>query len=213
LVAIRQGEAQEAARRLGIAATKVLQYPDGQLLPSIEARNEVVRQIRAWEADVVITHRVWDYHPDHRYTGQLVQDSAYLVMVPFVCPETPALRRNPAFFHLEDAFKSPVPFKADIAVNIDDVWTRKLDALDAHGSQVYEWLPYLDGDQVPADGAARRAWLDATWSRKPSECSRAALGRRYGTEAAARMRHAEAFEISEYGRKLSGQELDEIFPR
>ena len=167
LVAIRQGEAQEAARRLGIAATEVLQNPDGQLVPSIEARNEVVRQIRSWEADVVITHRVWDYHPDHRYTGQLVQDSAYLVMVPFVCPETPALRRNPAFFHLEDSFQSPVPFRADIAVNIDDVWPRKLDALDAHRSQVYEWLPYLDGDQVPADAAARRAWLDAAWSREP----------------------------------------------
>ena len=213
LVAIRQGEAQEAARRLGIAATKVLQNPDGQLLPSIEARNEVVRQIRVWEADVVITHRVWDYHPDHRYTGQLVQDSAYLVMVPFVCPETPALRRNPAFFYLEDPFQLPVPFKADITVNIDDVWPRKLDALDAHRSQVYEWLPYLDDAEVPAGAAARRAWLDATWSREPSVCSRAALGRRYGAEAAARVRHAEALEMSEYGRKLSLQELDEMFPR
>jgi LmbE family N-acetylglucosaminyl deacetylase len=213
LGAIRQGEADDAARRLGIAATEVLQNPDGQLVPSIEARNEVVRQIRAWEADVVITHRVWDYHPDHRYTGQLVQDSAYLVMVPFVCPETPALRRNPAFLHLEDPFQSPVPFKADIAVNIDDVWPLKLDALDAHRSQVYEWLPYLDGDQVPTDAAARRAWLDATWSREPSVGSRAALGRRYGTEDAARVRHAEAFEISEYGRKLSAHELDDLFPR
>jgi LmbE family N-acetylglucosaminyl deacetylase len=213
LVAIRQGEAQEAARRLGIAATKVLRNPDGQLVPSIGARNELVRQIRAWEADVVITHRPWDYHPDHRYTGQLVQDSAYLVMVPFVCPDAKALRRNPAFFHLEDPFQSPIPFKADIAVNIDDAWTQKLDALDAHRSQVYEWLPYLDGDPVPVDATARRAWLDATWSREPSACSRAALGRRYGTEAAARVRHAEAFEMSEYGRKLSVQELDEMFPR
>lgn len=217
LVAIRQGEAQEAARRLGISATKILPNPDGQLVPSIGARNELVRQIRAWEADVVITHRVWDYHPDHRYSGQLVQDSAYLVMVPFVCPETPALRRNPAFLHLEDAFQLPVPFRADIAVDIDDVWSRKLDSLDAHQSQVYEWLPWVsekhDHGEVPSGAAARRAWLDATWSIEPSACSRAALGRRYGTEAAARVRHAEAFEMSEYGRKLSAQELDEMFPR
>ena len=217
LVAIRQREAQEAARRLGIAATEVLQNPDGQLVPSIAARNELVRQIRAWEADVVITHRAWDYHPDHRCTGQLVQDSAYLVMVPFVCAETPALRRNPAFLHLEDAFQSPVPFRADIAVNIDEVWPRKLDALDAHQSQVYEWLPWVSADmsggQVPSDAVARWTWLDATWTREPSACSRAALARRYGTEDAALVRHAEAFEISEYGRKLSSQELDEMFPR
>jgi LmbE family N-acetylglucosaminyl deacetylase len=213
LVAIRQNEAKEAARRLGIAATEVLQNMDGQLVPSIAVRNQLVRQIRAWEADVVITHRVWDYHPDHRYTGQLVQDAAYLVMVPFVCPDMKALRRNPAFFSLEDSFQSPVPFRADIAVNIDDVWPRKLDALDAHQSQVYEWLPYLDGAPVPAGAAARRAWLDATWSREPSVCTRAALQRRYGTEDAARVRHAEAFEVSEYGRKPSAHELDELFPR
>jgi LmbE family N-acetylglucosaminyl deacetylase len=213
LVAIREREADEAARRLGIAATEVLQNPDGQLVPSLQTRNELVRQIRAWEADVVITHRPWDYHPDHRYTGQLVLDSAYLVMVPFVCPDAKALRRNPAFLYLEDHFQSPVPFKADIAVNIEDVWTQKLDALDAHRSQVYEWLPYLDGDQVPADAAARRAWLDTTWGREPSACSRAALGRRYGTQAASRVRHVEAFQMSEYGLKLSVQELDEMFPR
>ncbi len=213
LATIRQNEAKEAARRLGIAAAEVLQNPDGQLVPSIGARNELVRQIRAWEADVVITHRPWDYHPDHRYTGQLVQDSAYLVMVPFVCPDAKALRRNPAFLHLEDPFQSPVPFRADIAVNIDDVWPRKLDALDAHQSQLYEWLPYLDDVPVPSGESARRAWLDATWSREPSAGSRAALGRRYGTEDAAGVRHVEAFEMSEYGRKLSAQELDEVFPR
>jgi LmbE family N-acetylglucosaminyl deacetylase len=217
LVARRQKEAEEAARRLGIATIEVLQNRDGQLLPSIAARDEIVRQIRAWEADVVITHRPWDYHPDHRYTGQLVQDSAYMVMVPYVCPEIRALRRNPAFFHLEDSFRSPIPFRADIAVNIDDAWERKLDALDAHQSQVYEWLPWVSGmtgsEQVPQDAAARREWLDATWSREPSMCSRAALARRYGTEDAARVRHAEAFEISEYGRQPSAQELDEMFPR
>jgi LmbE family N-acetylglucosaminyl deacetylase len=213
LIATRQNEAKEAARRLGITATEVLQNPDGQLVPSIAARNELVRQIRAWEADVVITHRAWDYHPDHRYTGQLVQDAAYLVMVPYVCPDTKALRRNPVFLHLEDSFQSPVPFRADIAVNIDDVWPLKLDALDAHQSQVYEWLPWLENEEVPADAAARPAWLDATWSRKPSQCTRAALARRYGTENAVRVRHAEAFEISEYGRRPSAHELDEMFPR
>jgi len=218
LVAIRQGEAAEAARRLGISATEILQNPDGQLVPSIAARNEIVSQIRSWQADVVITHRPWDYHPDHRYTGQLVQDSAYLVMVPYICTETRALRRNPVFLHLEDSFQSPVPFKADIAVDIDDVWQRKLDALDAHRSQVFEWLPYLDGVEVPEDSQARRRWLDVTWSREPTVCTRAALARRYGTplyepEAAARVRHAEAFELSEYGRQLSPRELDEMFPR
>jgi LmbE family N-acetylglucosaminyl deacetylase len=114
---------------------------------------------------------------------------------------------------LEDSFQLPVPFQADIAVNIDDVWESKLDALDAHRSQVYEWLPWLDDVKVPHDPKGQREWLDATWSREPGVCTRAALARRYGTDDAARIRHAEAFQISEYGRKPSGRELDEMFPR
>jgi LmbE family N-acetylglucosaminyl deacetylase len=213
LVARRKKESDEAARRLGIAATEILNNRDGQLAPSIEARNQLVRQIRTWAADMVITHRPWDYHPDHRYTGQLVQDSAYLVTVPYIDSGTPALRSNPVFLYLEDSFQSPVPFKADIAVNIDDVWQRKLDALDAHQSQVYEWLPWLQGEDVPADAAPRRKWLDATWSREPSQCTRVALARRYGTRDAALVRNAEAFAICEYGRRPSAEELDEMFPR
>ncbi len=213
LARIRRAEAQDAACRLSISEAEVLGNRDGQLLPSIAARNEILRQIRTWEADLVITHRTWDYHQDHRYTGQLVQDSAYLVMVPYICPETPALRRNPVFMHLEDSFQLPVPFKADLAVNIDDSWERKLDALDAHQSQVYEWLPWLNGEQPPRDAEARRVWLATSWNRDPSMCTQAALARRYGAGSAARMRHAEAFQLSEYGRQISAEELDELFPR
>ena len=213
LVERRKKEARESARRLGIASEEVLDNPDGQLVPSVAARNEVIRQIRVWEADTVITHRPWDYHPDHRYTAQLVQDSAYLVTVPYVCPEIPALRRNPSFFYLEDSFRSPLPFAPDIAVNIDKVWEQKLDALDAHRSQVYEWLPWLGGETVPDDSASRRRWLEANWSREPSACTRAALSRRYGPRDAEVIRHAEAFQICEYGRQPSAEELDEMFPR
>jgi len=208
LAAIRKAEAGEAARRLGIAETEILRYHDGELLPALDAREDIVRRIRSWNADVVLTHRPWDYHPDHRYTGQLVQDSAYLVMVPRLCPDTPALRHNPLFLYLEDAFQLPAPFIADVAVAIDDVWEQKIGALDAHASQFYEWLPWIEGREVPSDG--RLQWLSKTWGRPTSECTRAALKRRYGP---VEIQHAEAFQICEYGRRASRQELDQIFPR
>jgi LmbE family N-acetylglucosaminyl deacetylase len=217
-VAVRKIEAREAARRLGIDATEVLNNPDGGLTPTLHARHGVLRQIRLWEADVVLTHRPWDYHPDHRYTSQLVQDSAYLVMVPHVCPDAPALSRNPVFCYLQDQFQLPARFIPEIAVDIDDAWTRKLDALNAHASQVYEWLPWVGReagwqDAVPADPAARRQWLDRQWTRPIDSCLRASLGRRYGIEQAAQVRHAEAFQVSEYGRSAAREELEEIFPR
>jgi LmbE family N-acetylglucosaminyl deacetylase len=208
LAAIRKREAGDAARHLGIAEAEILDYNDGELLPTLDAREEIVRRIRHWNADVVLTHRPWDYHPDHRYTGQLVQDSAYLVMVPRVCADTPALRSNPLFLYLEDGFHLPAPFLADVAVAIDDVWEQKIRALDAHASQVYEWLPWIDGQEVPRDH--RLEWLSRRWGRPTSECARVALMRRYGS---ADIQHVEAFQVCEYGRRASGQELDEIFPR
>jgi|SRR5579871_273561 len=215
LARIRQGEAAEAARRLGIAESEVLGNHDGELLPTLEARNQVLRQIRLWQADLVLTPRPWDYHPDHRYTSQLVQDAAYLVVVPHVCPDVPALPHNPVFLYLEDSFQLPVPFAPEIAVEIDAAWECKMAALDAHQSQVYEWLPWVDGraEQVPRDGSARLAWLNAEFTREPTICTRALLARRYGPAAARQVCHAEAFQVCEYGRRPSTDELDELFPR
>ena len=215
LAQVRAREASEAARRLGIDATQVLDHHDGQLVPDLKSRWEIVRQIRNWRADLVLTHRPYDYHPDHRYTAQLVQDSAYLVVVPNVCPDTAPLRRNPVFLYLEDHFRRPVPFAADIAVDIGDVWERKMDALDAHASQFYEWLPWVDGlsQQVPQEPSARRQWLSANWSHPPCGPARVALASRYGAGRAREIQHAEAFELCEYGRRPSAAELEEMFPR
>ena len=210
LATIRCREAVEAARRLGIATVEVLPNRDGELTADLESRYQIVRQIRSWQADLVLTHRPWDYHPDHRYTSQIVQDSAYLVIVPNICPETPALSTNPVFLYMEDPYRLPAPFVPDIAVEIER--STKLDALDAHASQFYEWLPWVAGtlDSVPQDSSARLAWLARTWTPSSSPCTTAAVARRYGSRT---IQHAEAFQVCEYGRQPSPEELDEIFPR
>jgi LmbE family N-acetylglucosaminyl deacetylase len=174
-----------------------------------------VRQIRRWEADVVLTHRPWDYHPDHRYTSQVVQDSAYLVMVPHICPETPALATNPLFLYLQDEFRLPARFSPEIVVDIDDVWDQKIDSLSAHSSQFYEWLPWIDRrlNEVPPAPDERRAWLGLQCSRKLDPCVRASLDRRYGADRGRLIQHAEAFQVCEYGRRPEREEMEEIFPR
>src|SRR5437868_3551214 len=178
----RLGEAKESARRLGIEY-EVLNNHDGELLPTLEVRKEIIRQIRRWNADIVLAPRPNDYHPDHRYTGVLVQDAAYMVVVPDVTPEVPPLRKNPVFLYYEDNFQRPNPFRPDIAVSLDDVIDKKIDALDSFVSQFYEWLPWVDGklSDVPKDAAERKAWLKrARADRQINPAVRASLLKWYG---------------------------------
>lgn len=210
----RRLEAAESARRLGIVEYEVLDNHDGELIPSLDVRLQVIRRIRAWKADVVILPRPNDYHPDHRNTGLVVQDAAYMVIVPNVASDAPPLDRNPVFFYCQDNFQKPYPFSPSVAVDIDPVAAQKIDALDAHESQFYEWLPWTNRtlDQVPSDKNARKQWLTQVRKRPIKPEIRAVLVQRYGNEKAARVQQAEAFELCEYGRQPNADELRTLFP-
>lgn len=210
----RRAEAQEAGRRIGIEY-EVLDNHDGKLLPTLDVREQVIREIRQWKADIVIAPRPNDYHPDHRYTGVLLQDASYMVIVPDLLTDTPPLKGNPVFLYYSDRFTRPQPFRADIVVSIDDVFEKKINMLDAHVSQFYEWLPWTEGqlDQVPKDPAERKKWL-ATGplaSRRLQPEWRDGLEKRYGQQAAG-VQHTEAFEITEYGRQPNEEKIRKLFP-
>lgn len=212
----RMDEARKAAAILGVE-TEVLDIHDGELLPTLENRRTIVRKIRQWRADVVVANRPNDYHPDHRYTGVLVQDAAFMVTVPGFCPDVPALRKNPVFLYTEDEFRRPNPFTPDIVVPIDPVVEKKLDAFDAIESQFYEWEPWMgdDVDQVPRDKAERRRWL-ATVNlpifAKVADRFRGRLVETLGERRGRAVKYAEAFEICEYGSQPGPEDIRRIFP-
>lgn len=207
-------ETQESARRLGIAEYEVLDNHDGELMPTLEVRRQIIRAIRKWNADIVISPRPNDYHPDHRYTGVLVQDAAYMVVVPNIVSDTPALRRNPIFLYYQDTFQKPAPFRPDVAVPVDDVWDTKINGLDAHVSQFYEWLPYVDNrlEQIPSDPAARKKLLYTMRIQPVTDAVRKTLVEEIGEAAAAKVQFVESFELCEYGRRPSIEELRAMFP-
>jgi LmbE family N-acetylglucosaminyl deacetylase len=195
----------------------VLDNDDGKLMPTLENREEVIRQIRSFDADIVISPRPDDYHPDHRNTGLLVRDAAYMVTVPNIVPLTPHLLKNPVFIYTYDQFTEPTPFKPDIVVAIDDTIEKKLDMYACHVSQVYEWLPYNMGmlDQVPKNPGERRAWLGKLWgsrSAEPADEYRDLLIQLYGQQRGSKVKYAEGFEVSEYGRQPNLEELKRLFP-
>ncbi len=215
----RVAESAEVAKRLGVTS-QVLDIHDGELEPTLENRRIITRLIREWNADIVISHRPWDYHPDHRYVGVLVQDAAYMVTVPFFCPDTKPLQKNPLFLYSSDGFKKPYSFVADIAVSIDSVFEQKVDALMALESQTFEGGANGTEESTAAAPPAskpelRRTWLQERWTkRSKSEADRfrEALVRWYGEEKGKAVLYTEAFEICEYGQQPDPKEIRRLFP-
>lgn len=209
----RTEEAKEAGRRLGITY-EVLDHHDGELLATLPIRLEIIRKIREWNADVVISHRSNDYHPDHRYTAILVQDAAYMVGVPNIAPDTPPLSKNPVFLYFQDNFQKPYPFTPDIAIDITSVFDKKIFAMDAHQSQFYEWLPWIGKyeSEVPQSADDRIEWLKSKRTGQVTEKAKISLEEWYGPQKAGQVKYVEMFEICEYGSQPTEAEIRRLFP-
>ncbi len=213
----RKKEVLAVAQKLGVT-NEVLDIHDGEIMPTLENRRMITRLIRQWNADVVITNRPNDYHPDHRYTSILVQDSAYMVGVPFFTPDVPPLKRNPVFLYTSDRFQRPNPFRADVAVGIDEVMEPTLDALLLMESQIHEGGADGNAGLFPADETGRqkrreevRRNLAGRYAAQANNY-RETLVKFYGPEKAKAIRYAQAFEVCEYGRQPSQDDLKQLFP-
>ncbi len=231
----RYKESQAVAALIGARYDVFSDIDDCSLVADLETRHRLIRYIREYSPDIIITHRPNDYHADHRAVAQLVQDASYMLTVPHDCPDTPAMRRMPVIMYANDRFTNP-PFRPDLVIDIGSVIDTKYRMADINASQVYEWLPYTEcseNDVPPAtDPEARFNWLigasiteDTTdaeiaeigsgYGKRfalPAAKYREALIKRYGEERGARIRFAEAFEFSEYGAQLTDESKKELFP-
>jgi len=215
LAAIRRREAKASAEVIG-AISEVWEYPDAHLQLSQELRHRIIREIRTFKPDLLLTHRPCDYHPDHRATGQAVQDASFLVRVPLVVPEAPALRRDPVIAYMTDLFTKPTPLAADVLLDVTDRFRTMVSMLACHRCQVFEFLPWLDGilETVPSDEAGRQAWLSGWYGntvRPRADRYRKELLAAYGQERGSRIEYAEVLEISEYGSPLDAAARSRLF--
>ena len=212
----RKSEVAECARILGIES-HVMDVHDGELVPSLENRKAVARLIRDWQADIVMGHRPYDYHPDHRYTGVLLNDAAVVVVAPFFVPDSPPTARNPVFMYYSDNFQDPKPFDPTIVVGIDEVADKKWKCISAMPSQFGDkdsWqgrtLP-----NVPSSDGERQAYLLELVKKRNLAVAdefRQRLVALYGKEKGQAIKYAEAFQLGQYGRQATVEELKQLFP-
>ena len=212
----RRDEVLACARILGIT-TEVLDIHDGELMPTLENRKTFARLIRDWQADVVFSHRRYDYHADHRYVGVLAEDAAVLVGAGFYTPYSPRVERPPIFLHYYDRFTKPYPFQPDLVVGIDDAVEKKLACVRAmpsqfadHGSWSFQHRP-----DAPETQEERLELIIERMKRRFADMAdryRDRLIQLYGEEKGRGIKYAEAFEICQYGRQPTIEELKELFP-
>ena len=227
----RAKESAAVAELLGIQYDVWSDISDCTLVADLEMRRRMIRYIREFNPDLVITHRTNDYHADHRNTALLVQDASYILIVPHECPDVPAMRQMPVIMYYEDRFSYP-PFVPDVVVDVSEQFDTKMQIVNLNVSQVYEWLPYTNGETVPEDEAERFEWLKgmnitedtideeimagtrgyAVRFGKTAARFRKELIEKYGEEKGKKVRYAEAFQVSEYGRPLTEELKKELFP-
>jgi len=212
----RSAEAERAALHIG-CEYRCLGWHDGEVYVTPAATEAVVRTIRGFGPigrgpDLILTNRPCDYHRDHRYTAQLVLDALYMLTVPLAVPSAPHLRALPVVAYWQDGFTEAGPFRADIAVCIDAAIEQKVKAVCEHESQFFEWIPYNAGSHeafadFPEDREGKVARLDALYRARGRQ-----IADRWRELLPAGAVHAEAFQISDYGRRPSEEELHMLFP-
>ncbi len=216
LIGLRRTEAAAAGAVIG-ATYETWDFSDGSLEPTLSVRHRIIREIRQFQPDLVLTHRTCDYHPDHRAVGQCVQDASYLVTVPHVVPEVPPLRKDPVVAYLPDLFTRPSPIRADIVIDVNEQVESIANMLACHRSQVFEWLAYEEGilDTVPDDEDEKLVWVRAWFAkhaRPRAERYRDLLVTLYGDRRGAAVEFIEMFEISEYAGQPDAAHRRHLFP-
>ncbi|AJY74748.1 PIG-L deacetylase family protein [Paenibacillus beijingensis] len=212
----RKQEALAAAKCLGIEEYEVMDTPDGTIEPTLPFRNEVIRQIRRWKADLVISfHPEGGISPDNRYTGKIVSDAVPFTTVSNYLPDEPGLTTRPLVLLMPDTTMIH-DYRPDIVIDVGRTIEKKLLACDAHATQFYESPAWHSGtlDRLPALWEDKKKHLLEGWSETfyVSLKMMPALERWYGARRAAEVRYAEPFEIARYSRSASLEEWKAYLP-
>ena len=139
LAKILEKEQKDAAAVLGVSHVIFLRYTNQGLEDTSDFRKAIVRQIRIYKPEMVVTsdpYRRYIWHRDHRITGQVTLDAVFpyardLLAYPDLIEEgiMPHKVKKILFFGTEDV---------NLRIDITDTFQLKLEALRCHKSQIIQ---------------------------------------------------------------------------
>lgn len=192
---IRYAETREVAETLGIEY-EVFDNHDGKLSVTVGQREKLIGRIREFAPDVIVTHYANDYHPDHRATHTMVNDCMYLLGVPGIVPDVKVLRYMPSLWYELTPDATGDKIFCDIGKYIID----KARAAICNESQYFDWLPWIDGDDISdIDGTyeSKLKYMINKTERAAGECCK--QYQRAATDFfVCRPDYIEAFEVCKY---------------
>jgi len=142
VIKIREKEQDSAAQSLGVKSVAYLDYLDGYLIPDLEKRKNVVRVIREYQPDILVTCDPTNYfpsqhyinHPDHRYAGQVVIDAVFPAAGNrFFFPELHEKGNLP--HEVEEVWMS-LTNTPNVSLDVTEHWHDRIEALKMHASQI-----------------------------------------------------------------------------
>ena len=135
----RRKEAAEASKILGLSVREQLHLPDGFIIDSPENRMKLIRLIRRYRPQIVLTNTSRDRHPDHGCAAELVTRAAFLAGLPKISTEDvddrPQIAHRPRalYYFMQGYYHEP-----DFILDISSVWEKKVAALAAYRSQFHQ---------------------------------------------------------------------------
>jgi bacillithiol biosynthesis deacetylase BshB1 len=135
---IRDQEAADSSKILDLSVRENLGLRDGFFRNSEEDQLKVVRAIRKYQPEIVLTNAIYDRHPDHGRASDLVYEACFLSGLAKVetkendKPQT-AWRPKSVYYFIQSQYIQP-----DFVVDVSDFWEKKLESLRAYKSQFYD---------------------------------------------------------------------------
>jgi len=142
----RDVEAADSAKILGLHARENLRFRDGFFKNDEEHQLEVVKMIRKYQPEIILTNALHDRHPDHGRAGDLAHDACFLSGLPKIVTELngvqqQAWRPRLQFQYIQDRYIKP-----DIIIDITPYIETKLASIKAFKTQFFN--PELDGPET-----------------------------------------------------------------
>jgi N-acetylglucosamine malate deacetylase 1 len=147
--AARAREAREAARILGLKIRENLEFPDGDVRVTAEARLEVVRVLRKYRPSLVLAHHWDDRHPDHVNASRLVTEACHHAGLASLKTGQERFRPNLILYYMLPAHTTPT-----LVVDVSDFSQKRSAAIGAHRSQLFD-----PGNREPATYLSRPDFL------------------------------------------------------